>query len=118
MPEREPSERIATEAATIAVIADECIAAKSSLETWRRRVVIALGMIGTRFPIIRSGRRPKFFADVEVRERLVELHREVTLEAAVADCRNSFGKARTPSMSAVARFWRYLDDLQNGTKNR
>lgn len=118
MPDEDTSERIATEAATIAVIADECIAAKSSLETWRRRVVIALGMIGTRFPILRSGRRPKFFADVEVRERLVELHREVTLEAAVADCRNSFGKARTPSMSAVARFWRYLDDLQNGTKNR
>ena len=112
MPERETGERIATEAATVAVIADECIAAKSSLETWRRRVVIALGIIGTRFPILRSGRRPEIFADVEVRERLVELHREVTLEAAVADCRNRFGEARTPSTSAVARFWRYLDDVQ------
>ena len=51
MPERETGERIATEAATVAVIADECIAAKSSLETWRRRVVIALGIIGTRVNI-------------------------------------------------------------------
>ncbi len=113
MPEENASERIATEAATIATIADECIAAKSPLEVWRRRVVIALGTIGTRFPILRSGRRPKFFGDVEVRERLVELHRDVTLEAAVADCRERFGDERTPSTSAVARFWRYLDEVQS-----
>ena len=112
MPDEDTSERIATEAATVAVIAEECIAAKASRETWRRRVMIALGMIGTRFPVLRSGRRPKFFADTDVRERLVELHRDVTIEAAVADCRTRFGADRTPSKSAVARFWRYLDGVQ------
>ena len=112
------AEGIKAEAAVIAAAADDCIAAGASLEAWRRRVMAAIGRVGTLLPVMRSGHRPKFFADVEVRECLIGLHREVAIEAAVAVCRERFGEARTPSRSAVQRFWRYLDRLQQETKKR
>ncbi len=112
------SERIAAEAVAVAAIAEECIAGKSPISTWHRRVTAALGMVGTRLPVLDFGRRPKFFTDLEVRERLVELHREVTIAEAHDDCRSRFGETRTPSRSAVARFWRYLDRLQGRDRPR
>lgn len=106
------AECIKAEAAVIAAAAEDCIAAGASLEAWRRRVMAAIGRVGTALPILGNGRRPKFFADHAVRDRLIDLHREVTIAAAVADCRSRFGAARTPSPSAVARFWLYIDRLQ------
>lgn len=110
-PNADATTRITGEMLVIAAISADCIATGAPLATWRRRVMAAVGGISTRLPVLRSGRRPKFFADVAVRDRLVELHREVTIEAAVADCRQRFGAARTPSASAIQRFWSYLDKL-------
>jgi hypothetical protein len=112
------AECIKAEAAVIAAAAEDCIAAGASLEAWRRRVMAAIGRVGTLLPVFKTGRRPNFFADLDVRECLIGLHREVTIEAAVAVCRERFGEARTPSRSAVQRFWRYLDRLQQEAKKR
>lgn len=70
----------------------------------------ALGSSRT-LPIFDHGRRPKFWRDEEVRELLTRLHRLVEIERARAIVNDTFGAERTPSRSAIHRYWLRLDDL-------
>lgn len=70
----------------------------------------ALGSSRT-LPILDHGRRPKFWRDEEVRELLTRLHRRVDLKRAGTIVNDTFGAERTPSRSAIARYWLHLDDL-------
>jgi hypothetical protein len=63
----------------------------------------------TYLPLWSSGRRPSFWADIEVRALLTRLHRQVTVEQARALCAERHGKHRTPSRSALYRYWLALD---------
>ena len=70
----------------------------------------ALASVVHQLPVWRgSGRRPGFWADREVRTFLVTMHRQVTLDDAYGACFERFGPKRTPSRSAIGRFWRRLD---------
>lgn len=55
------------------------------------------------------GRRPAFWGDKPVLMLLTDLHREVTLKEAREICSQRFGPDRTPSRSALNRFWLRLD---------
>lgn len=92
-------------------VIEDCIATGAPFEVGRRRLLSALGAVGTSLPIDRHGRRPKFFTDMDVRERLIALHREVPVSVARERIETEFGRDRTPSRSAVYRFWIYLDRL-------
>ena len=92
-------------------VIEDCIATGASFESGRRRLLSTLGAAGTSLPIDRHGRRPKFFSDIDVRTRLIELHREVSVATAIALLTDEFGADRTPSRSAISRFWIYLDRL-------
>lgn len=54
-------------------------------------------------------RNPSFWSDLEVRRLVIELHRQVTVQAALAEIAAHVGPARTPSKSALARAWKRLD---------
>lgn len=60
----------------------------------------------------RRQRRPNFWPDIEVRELLTAFHRQVTIDGVRAVCAAKFGAARTPSKSAVARYWLVLDKVR------
>lgn len=62
-----------------------------------------------------GGRRPKFYSDIEMRKHLIRLHRETTIAQARASCLDRFGPERTPSRSAISRFWLKLDDARKRT---
>lgn len=53
--------------------------------------------------------RPKFWSDVEVCNLLTSLHRTMTEGKALAICEAQFGSDRTPSQSALNRYWVKLD---------
>lgn len=55
--------------------------------------------------------RPKFWGDVEVRGFLLAAYRQMTIDQARDRCRAIVGQARTPSRSAIGRFWTRLDRL-------
>jgi hypothetical protein len=60
-------------------------------------------------PVFLHGRRPKFWSDVPVRDFLISHHRQFTIEEALERCTQRFGAARTPSASALGRFWLGMD---------
>lgn len=55
---------------------------------------------------------PDFWADLDVRGALIDLHREVHIGRVRAILTERFGAARTPSKSAIHRFWQRLDELR------
>ena len=57
-------------------------------------------------------RRPKFWGDVEVRGFLLATHRQATVDQVRDRCAEAFGEARTPTRSAIHRFWQRLDRLK------
>jgi len=57
-------------------------------------------------------RRPKFWGDVEVRGFLLAMHRQATVDQVRERCIQTFGEDRTPSRSAIHRFWQRLDRLK------
>ncbi|PZR30318.1 hypothetical protein [Caulobacter segnis] len=57
-------------------------------------------------------RRPKFWGDVEVRGFLLATHRQATVDQVRDRCAEAFGQARTPTRSAIHRFWQRLDRLK------
>ncbi|MCB1368091.1 MAG: hypothetical protein KDK00_10035 [Rhodobacteraceae bacterium] len=67
-----------------------------------------LNLIGS-LPIWTSGRRQKLFYDEEVRNFLTRAHRVMPAKDALAECEARFGKDRTPSSSALNRYWVKLD---------
>lgn len=74
----------------------------------------AISEIAARPDLFSYGRRPKFWSDTEVVTFLTHKHRAVTLAQALAACRAAFGAARTPSRSALQRYWSRLDRLPGG----
>jgi len=68
----------------------------------------------THLPLWGSGRRPKFWRDIAVRTLLTETHRQMPMGDVRALCLDRFGPARTPSMSAVHRYWMLLDKARCG----
>lgn len=69
-------------------------------------------------PFFHHGRRPDFWADGEVRVFLADMHRQTTIAGCVAACREKFGAERTPSKSAVQRFWAVLDQVRAKSRKR
>jgi hypothetical protein len=67
-------------------------------------------------PIWSNGRRPAFWGDLEVRAFLTALHRQATVADVLAACARRFGAARTPSKSALARYWLRLDEAAAGER--
>lgn len=65
-------------------------------------------------PTGRTKRFPKFWPDIEVRELLVGLHRQCDLHAAHRLLVGRVGPERTPSVSAIHRFWMQLDRVRTG----
>lgn len=102
---------IRSQATLIAALADGLAASGGTIAEWRAGVARIVGSAGTTLPLLQSGRRPNFFGDVEVRELMVSLHREVKIAEAHRLCTDRFGPERTPSRSAIHRFWMYLDAL-------
>lgn len=62
--------------------------------------------------------RPKFWGDVEVRGLLLAAYRQMTIDQARERCRAIVGLARTPSRSAIGRFWTRLDRLLSAADDR
>lgn len=62
-------------------------------------------------------RNPDFWADLDVRRLVIELHRQVTIKEALVEIAAHVGPARTPSKSALARAWKRLD-LLNKKRSR
>lgn len=75
----------------------------------------ALSLAVTHLPIWRTGQRPKFWGDVEVREFLTAAHRQMTMVAVRAAAIERFGPARVPSMTALHRYWMRLDQALGGS---
>jgi hypothetical protein len=96
-------------------------------EASRRRVqtveatVEALGRMAplatriTHLPLWRNGRRPAFWSDFEVRSFLTEAHRQMTLKEARGVSLDRFGPARSPSLSAIHRYWALLDTARSAS---
>lgn len=57
--------------------------------------------------------RPKFWGDVEVRGLVLSAHRQMTIDEVRERSLRDYGKARTPSRSAIHRFWQRLDRFSN-----
>lgn len=60
---------------------------------------------------VRRGRRPKFWSDLEVRAFLVEACGQMSMPEALSLCAERFGPERTPSRSAIYRFWDWFRDV-------
>lgn len=87
--------------------AEDLAATVQALEAARGGMVINLSTA----PIWKSGRRPPWWADMEVREFMIITHRQMgTLEAEAAGLAR-FGEARMPKKSAINSFWQKLDAL-------
>lgn len=69
-------------------------------------------------PFFRHGRRPSFWGDGELRVFLTDMHRQVTIAACLAACRETFGADRTPSKSALQRYWAVLDQARAKSPRR
>ncbi|BAV64795.1 hypothetical protein [Sphingobium cloacae] len=68
-------------------------------------------------PLGRVRRNPDFWGDLEVRRLVIELHRQVTIDCALAMIEARVGAERTPSKSALGRAWKRLD-LHTKSKRR
>lgn len=63
----------------------------------------------TYLPIWKTGHRPRFFYDRPVLELLTSCHRTMEIKTVRAFCLQKFGADRTPSKSAIQRYWARLD---------
>jgi len=68
-------------------------------------------------PYFGNGRRPNFWPDADVRRFVFAAHRQMTIETCRAACAERFGPARTPSKSAVGRFWCVIDRARKRDRN-
>lgn len=55
---------------------------------------------------------PRCWSDLAVREAVIVRHRQMTLDAALAEMRAEFGDERPPSKSALQRIWQRLDKIR------
>lgn len=58
--------------------------------------------------------RPRFWPDGEVRRALIDLYGAMSIDRARDALMATFGNARCPSRSAIARFWSSLDAFLGG----
>lgn len=63
----------------------------------------------THLPVFKSGRRPPFFYDAPVRDLLIGCLHRMTIDQARELCISEFGVERTPSRTAIHKFWQRLD---------
>jgi hypothetical protein len=63
----------------------------------------------------RRKRYPAFWGDIEVREYLIKTHRQAPLNGVRAALIARVGIERTPSLSAIHRFWMQLDVARSAT---
>ncbi|NJS39817.1 MAG: hypothetical protein HC783_13280 [Rhodobacteraceae bacterium] len=61
----------------------------------------------THLPVWRSGRRPPWWGNYELRAYLTESHRQMTLAECAAECERRFGLS--PSIAGLQRYWAKLD---------
>lgn len=78
----------------------------------RNTAITELAQTATYLPIWQTGRRPDFWRDIEVREFLTTVHRQMTLNDAMGISKDRFGPDRTPSRSSIQRFWARLDQVR------
>lgn len=62
----------------------------------------------------RTQRFPKYWHDVPVREAVIALHRKRTINGAFAELVSRFGRARSPSRTALHRAWQRIDEAMAG----
>lgn len=67
-------------------------------------------------PAGRHKRYPAFWGDFEVREYMIRTHRQGQLKTIRAAMLARFGVERTPSLSAIHRFWMQLDIARSNTR--
>jgi hypothetical protein len=60
----------------------------------------------------RTQRFPKYWHDVPVREAVLELHRNMTIDDAFAELVKRFGRDRSPSRTALHRVWQRIDEAK------
>lgn len=101
----------------IAALEARIAALEARLASIERAPLIGRGALGSaleqsrKLPVLDHGRRPKFWTDPEVREWVTWQHRRLDLATALERCRAKFGADRTPSRSALHRYWQKLDAL-------
>ena len=67
----------------------------------------------------RGNRRlPPWWGDVEVRRAMISLHRQAGLDDVRGALMERFGPLRTPSRSAIGRFWTALDRARGGSRRQ
>lgn len=69
-------------------------------------------------PFFPHGRRPAFWEDGEVRVFLTDMHRQTKIAACLDACREKFGAERTPSKSALQRYWAVVDQARAKSRRR
>ena len=62
-------------------------------------------------PIWKNGRRPRWWSDLEVRAFLTRTHRQMTIGEVRQALIDIYGPDRTPSNSAIQRYWMQLDQV-------
>lgn len=60
-------------------------------------------------------RLPPWWGDIEVRQAMISLHRQASLDDVQGVLIDRFGPLRTPSRSAINRFWTSLDRARGAT---
>ncbi|MFN3676199.1 MAG: hypothetical protein ACK4TC_09480 [Sphingomonas pseudosanguinis] len=57
-------------------------------------------------------RNPKFWGDLEVRNMVIDHHRQIYIRDLRKLIRDRFGDARTPGTSSIQRAWARLDEMK------
>jgi hypothetical protein len=81
-------------------------AANGVEEAWR------IAAVERRLPAQGRGGLPPFWPDIDVRRFLIVQHGFLTLDMAREQLVQRVGSQRTPSRSAIGRFWQKLDGLE------
>lgn len=73
--------------------------------------IVPLAHQVSHLPVWSNGRRPGWWADLDVRAFLTRTHRQMTLAAARAALIELYGPDRAPSVSGIHRYWQQLDQI-------
>lgn len=90
----------------------------AALERLNAGQSLALTHVAEMWAPVCNGRRPRWWPDVELRSFLMTRHRQAKLDDVRAEAIERFGEARTPSRSAIHRFWKALDRLSAAHPSR
>ncbi len=87
---------------TFSEMASACLGHFSTERAWSRSKIIRYWQAANP---VHKGRAARVDADEEVKEFLEDLFGRRTLDELVAACRARFGAERSPSRSAIHRYW-------------